>query len=130
MSSKDAKLTDDLWPNKHEGSLFFLTRLIEWNANIGAYNKSTNELVAWCFRLQAGPLGALQVLPSQYRKGLGSVVTKNMCKQLAAIGHDTFAFVNATNIPSKTMFEKLGFKHIDTGYWLRTFPTFDFHWTD
>lgn len=130
MTSKDAKLADDLWPNKHEGSLFFLTRLINWNVNSGAYTKSTNELVACCLRLQAGPLGALQVVPSAYRKGLGSLITKQMCKQLAAIGHDTFAFVGETNIPSRSMFEKVGFEVIDTAYWLRTFPTFDFHWTD
>lgn len=130
MTVKDAQLADSLWPNKHEGSLFFLKRLSEWNPNIGAYLKTTDELVAWCFRLQAGPLGALQVVPSAYRKGLGSLVTKEMCKQLAAIGHDTFAFVGESNIPSKAMFEKLGFKVIDTGYWLRTYPTSDFHWND
>lgn len=45
----DAKIADDVWPNKHDGSLFFLKRLIELNPNIGAYNEN-NELVAWCFR--------------------------------------------------------------------------------
>lgn len=49
MSENDAELADELWPNRHEGSLFFLKRLIKLNPNIGAYTKD-GELVAWCFR--------------------------------------------------------------------------------
>lgn len=121
MVVEDAKKADAVWPNKHQGSLFFLRRLISWSPNIGAYN-SDGELVAWCFRLQAGPLGALQVDENYKRRGLGTLVAKAMAVKLADMDQDTFALVNTTNQPSRTMFEKIGFKLADYCYWLRTFP--------
>lgn len=51
MAEEDAITADNLWPNRHEGSLFFLKRLINWNPNIGAYT-ADGQLVAWCFRLR------------------------------------------------------------------------------
>lgn len=127
---EDAKIADDVWPNKHQGSLFFLKRLIDWNPNIGAYTKEDNKLVAWCFRLQAGPLGALQVDENYKRKGLGSLVTKKMCLIMAEMNQDTFALVNVTNAASRKMLEKVGFKAIDKCYWLRNFPKEPFEWKD
>lgn len=128
-SWEDAKITDDVWPNKHQGSLFFLKRLIDWNPNIGAYTKN-NKLVAWCFRLQAGPLGALQVDEEFKRRGLGTLVAKKMCSILAEMGQDTFALVNVANIASRNMLEKLGFKEIDKCYWLRNIPNEPIEWKD
>lgn len=83
------------------------------------------------FRLQAGPLGALQVKESHKRQGLGSLVTKAMANILANnFNHDTYALVSDENWPSRLMFEKLGFKPIENTCWLRTYPTIPFHWKD
>lgn len=49
MKTEHAKIADDVWPNKHHGSLFFLKRLIDWNPNIGAFTED-GTLVSWCFR--------------------------------------------------------------------------------
>uniref|UniRef100_A0A182WFH2 N-acetyltransferase domain-containing protein n=1 Tax=Anopheles minimus TaxID=112268 RepID=A0A182WFH2_9DIPT len=125
LSSEDAAIADDVWPNRHQGSLFFLQRLAAWNANVGLYECSTGKLVAWCFRLQAGPLGALQVDMGYLRRGFGTVVAIATAKQIADLGHDCFALVNANNVPSRTMFERIGFKHRGEAYWIRTIPTPD-----
>lgn len=127
MVVEDAAKADEVWPNRHQGSLFFLRRLIQLSPNIGAYDERTGELMAWCFRLQAGPLGALQVDERHRRKGLGTLVAKAMVIKLAEMDQDTFALVNTTNTPSRTMFEKIGFEVQDYCYWLRTFPN---TWTD
>uniref|UniRef100_A0A1A9WXN2 N-acetyltransferase domain-containing protein n=1 Tax=Glossina brevipalpis TaxID=37001 RepID=A0A1A9WXN2_9MUSC len=119
----DAIIIDDHWPNHHQGSLFLINRLIEWNINMGVYDKNTNELVAWCLRLQGGFLGALQVKDSYKRLGLGSVVTRAISLALAQSGADVMALVNEENQPSRGMFEKLGFSVIARCYWLRTLPT-------
>lgn len=129
LTADDAAKADSVWPNRHTGSLFFLQRLAAWNPNVGLYN-ADGELVAWCFRLQAGPLGALQVDEKHLKKGYGSIVTAAMAKKLAALNQDCFALVNNSNIPSKRMFEKLGFRHTDFAYWLRTYPTVPFQWSD
>lgn len=121
MVVDDAATADAVWPNRHQGSLFFLRRLISWNPNVGVYN-SDGDLVAWCFRLQAGPLGALQVDEKYKRRGLGTLVAKAMAVKLAEMDQDTFALVNIANQPSRTMFEKVGFEVKDYCYWLRTLP--------
>ncbi|XP_063701906.1 uncharacterized protein LOC134831981 [Culicoides brevitarsis] len=129
MSSMEhARKANDVWPNRHEGSLFFLKRLIDWNPQIGLFNG--NELVAWCFRLQSGPLGALQVDEKYFRRGFGSIVTKKMAQILAEMDQDTFALVGIQNIASQKMFEKIGFKVTDHCFWLRTIPTVPFTWKD
>lgn len=130
LSVDNAELVDDVWPNKHIGSLFFVKRLIEMNPNIGAFDEN-NELMGWCLRLQAGPLGALQVQDKFMRRGIGSLVTMAMCKIMANNEMDTFALVGPQNTASQKMFTHLGFKHNDDAYWLRTFPIDEtFEWTD
>lgn len=124
-----AEKANNYWPNRHIGSLFFLKRLIDWNPNLGIFDEN-NVLIAWCFRLQAGPLGAVQVDEGHLKKGLGSLVTRAMAKLLADMDLDTFALVGAENTPSQKLFEKLGFKIVDHVYWLRTLPIVPFEWKD
>jgi FR47-like protein len=130
LSVKNAEIINDDWPNKHVGSLFFVKRLIELNPNIGAFDEN-NELMGWCLRLQAGPLGALQVSKKFMRRGIGSLVALAMCKILANNDNDTFALVGEKNFASQNMFVKLGFKKLDDAFWLRTFPIDEtFEWSD
>nr|XP_040239532.2 uncharacterized protein LOC120959876 isoform X1 [Anopheles coluzzii] len=130
LSADDASTANDVWPNRHQGSLFFLQRLAAWNPNAGLYECATGKLVAWCFRLQAGPLGALQVDEEYKRRGFGTVVAIAVAKQIANLGQDCFALVNAANVPSKKMFERIGFKHDGEAYWVRNFPTVSREWKD
>lgn len=130
LSTENAEIVDDEWPNKHIASRFLVERLIERNPNIGAFNEE-GELMGWCLKLQAGPLGALQVREKFMRKGIGSLVTLAMCKILANDGLDTFALVGSQNIASQKMFTRLGFEKRDDAYWLRTLPLDEtFQWTD
>ncbi|EDW55610.1 uncharacterized protein LOC6614533 [Drosophila sechellia] len=123
LSVADAPLVNAEWPNHHEGSLFFVERQIRLCVSVGLYQEDTQELVAWCIRLQGGYLGALQVKDSHKRRGFGSVVTREIAYRLAAQGHDVMALVGPSNKPSSGMFSKLGFQVIDQCFWLRTEPT-------
>lgn len=118
-----------IWSNRDEGSLFFLKRLMDWNLNIGLFT-AEDELVSWCFRLQSGPLGALQTDERYLRRGFGSLVTRKMCKMLAELGQDTFALVDTGNEPSRRMFEKIGFKATDHTFKIRTKSLVPFKWED
>lgn len=130
LSLADAEVVNDEWPNKHVGSYFLIKRLIEWNPNLGAFDEN-NELMGWCLRLQAGALGALQVRQKFVRRGIGSLLVVAMCKILANNDKDTFALVNHNNFVSQHMLRKLGLKHTDDAYWLRTSPTDEkFEWCD
>lgn len=66
-----AKTANDIWPYRHEGSLFYINRLIKLNPTIGLFTTDTNELIAWCFRFQSGFVGALQVKDLFLRQGFG-----------------------------------------------------------
>ncbi|KAM7340993.1 uncharacterized protein ACRADG_001121 isoform 3-T5 [Cochliomyia hominivorax] len=122
-SAIDAELINSLWPNRHEGSLYLIKRLIDWNVNMGIYVESSNELVAWCLRLQGGFLGALQVKDNYKCLGLGTTVTRATSRYIADQGDDVMALVNEENKPSRAVFEKLNFKVTDRCYWLRSYPT-------
>ncbi|XP_017029368.1 uncharacterized protein [Drosophila kikkawai] len=131
LSVEDAPLVNEEWPNHHLGSLYFIERQILLCVSVGLYNVDTQELVAWCIRLQGGYLGALQVKDSQKRRGFGSLVTREISYRLASQGHDVMALVGHSNAPSAGMFRKLGFQVIDQCLWLRTEPTEgDFVWPE
>ena len=130
LSVDKADIIDDEWSNKHDGSLFLVKRLIEWNSNIAAFNDK-NELMGWSLRLQAGSLGALQVREKFKRRGIGSILVLAMCKILANSELDTFALVGEKNLASRNMFNKLGFKHTDDCFWLKTYSIDKtFQWSD
>ncbi|XP_022232625.2 uncharacterized protein LOC111081018 [Drosophila obscura] len=123
LSVADAPLINEAWPNHHLGSLYFIQRQIRMCVNAGLYAEESQELVAWCIRLQGGYLGALQVKSGHERRGFGSLVTREISHRLAAQGHDVMALVGPSNKPSAGMFSKLGFRIIDQCVWLRTQPT-------
>ncbi|EDW64939.1 uncharacterized protein [Drosophila virilis] len=131
LSEEDAELVNEEWPNHHVGSLYFVQRQIRLCVNVGLYATDTQELVAWCIRLQGGFLGALQVRSTHKRRGFGSLVAKEMARRIAALGQDVMALVNPENQASNGMFDKLGFKVIDQCVWLRTEPVAgEFTWPD
>ncbi|EDV54800.1 uncharacterized protein LOC6549429 isoform X2 [Drosophila erecta] len=111
---------NDLWSARHPGSLKLIQMLIAYNTNVGLYEKESGSLCAWCLRLQSGFLGALEVLPTHQRRGLGLVVAAAISKAIAAdLQQDITALVNMNNTAACRVFEKLHFKLIqgEHYYW-------------
>lgn len=130
MVPEHGEKINDLWPHKHNGSLYFIQRLIEMNLNIGAFTEE-DELIAWCLRIEMGSFGSLQVDERYQRRGLGSLVAKTMAKRLAEQNCDITAGIVDSNYKSRQMFTKLGFKHIDDTYWFTITPKIpNFRWVD
>ena len=96
----------------------FVEYMIENNTNVGLFDDS-NELVAWCLRLDFGSLTVLQVDENHLRKGYGEIVTKANSKKIAS-DYDVDISTNIVhgNEKSTNLFKKLGFKHIDNNYWI------------
>ncbi|KAM8716710.1 hypothetical protein ACLKA7_003562 [Drosophila subpalustris] len=87
-----AELINDHWSARHPGSLRLIQMLIEHNSNVGLYLKETGQLCAWCLRLQSGFLGALEVLQSHQRRGLGAIVAAAISQRIAnELNHDVTA---------------------------------------
>ncbi|KMY90780.1 uncharacterized protein Dsimw501_GD24132 [Drosophila simulans] len=115
-----ADLINNLWSARHPGSLKLIQMLITYNTNVGLYEKESGSLCAWCLRLQSGFLGALEVLPTHQRRGLGLVVAAAISKAIATdLQQDITALVNMNNSAACRVFEKLNFRLIQDEhyYW-------------
>lgn len=118
MSKIDAVKMNSVWPRAHEGSQQLLELLIEVNPSVGLYTDK-GELVAWSVGLEVAALGALQVDANYLRRGFGSLITKALSKKIAIErDYDITAHIVFNNTNSLNMFQKLGFKEIDSNFWI------------
>lgn len=67
-----------------------------------------------------GLLGALQTDDKYYGFGYASLVTRYLSKIIAELGYDVYADIYEQNKPSRSLFEKLGFKAVGKVQWIRT----------
>ncbi|KAL5278895.1 GLYATL3.2 family protein [Megaselia abdita] len=109
LSEENAVTVNEIWPHRDKNSMPFVKRLINTDFTIGAFDKETGELMAWCLRLPIGSLGLLQVKEKYFRQGLGRLVTIAQAKQLAENGQDSSATILFENTASRTLFRSLGF---------------------
>lgn len=58
-------------------------------------------------------MGILQTDKKYAGHGYGTLVTKYMSKKVAEMGFDVYVEIVENNMPSKSLFEKLGFKPIE-----------------
>lgn len=76
-------------------------------------------------RFTSGLLLALQTDKEHFGHGYAALVVKAISKQIAELGHDITAGVFEVNTPSRSLFEKLGFKVIGNVNWICTKLTWD-----
>ncbi|XP_068149716.1 uncharacterized protein [Drosophila tropicalis] len=107
----ELEMINNLWSARHPGSLRLIELLITKNTNVGLYEKDSGKLCAWCLRLQSGFLGALEVLKTHQRRGLGLVVAAAISRLIAQqLNQDVTALVNMNNISAGKIFQKLNFQ--------------------
>lgn len=109
---------NEIWPHRSANSVKFVERLIRTDLTVGAYNKESGELMAWCLRLPIGALGLLQVKEKYYRRGLGQLVTMAQAKQMAEHGYDSSATILYNNKASRALFTGLGFYEYGDRSWM------------
>lgn len=72
------------------------------------------------YSIQTGILGTLQTDESYLGHGYGSLVTKALSKIIAEMGYDVNTSILQNNIPSRKLFEKLGFELVGDVHWITT----------
>ncbi|KAM7340990.1 uncharacterized protein ACRADG_003981 [Cochliomyia hominivorax] len=107
---------DSHWPKRLPHSIDFIKTLIRHNDSVGLFEDDT--LVGWCLIRPLGSLGLLQIMDTHKRRGLGNLAVRYMSKLLAEKDIEVAATVVFDNVPSRSMFEKLGFTIIDKVYWV------------
>lgn len=65
-------------------------------------------------------IGALKTDEKYGGRGYGSLVVRHLSKLYAEMGYDLFAAVYEGNIPSQSMFSKLGFKPVAEVFYITT----------
>lgn len=119
LSRENAFKVNSVWPNKSEGSVVYIEYLIDQNTSVGLYEEESDELAAWCLRMDSGCLSTLQVDEKHRRKGFGEIVTKAISKKIAVeFDSDITANIVHDNFASANLFRKLGFIEIDENHWI------------
>ncbi|EAT46594.1 AAEL002242-PA [Aedes aegypti] len=109
LEPRHVKTINETWPFRSGGSEYALTRCIAWNTNVGLFNEK-DELIAWCLLNNLGIICVLYTVEKYRRRGLAEVVLRSMVSQLAQRGMNSVTSVLLENVPSRTLFEKLGFE--------------------
>uniref|UniRef100_T1GKT9 N-acetyltransferase domain-containing protein n=1 Tax=Megaselia scalaris TaxID=36166 RepID=T1GKT9_MEGSC len=110
LTLEDADIVNDLWPPKFPGSINYVEYLIKTDYSMGAFCKTTGNLVAWILRYPIGCLGILQVKREYYRRGLGKLVVTAISKKLGEEGLDCSVTINVKNEPSTKLFKSVGYE--------------------
>lgn len=107
-----------VWPHRDVSPEDFIRYSIKYHDNIGLFD-SNDDLVAWCLRYDNGSCGMLQVEENHVKKGFGSLVVKALSKKIVMNEeNDVTAHIMHDNFRSIKMFEKIGFRQIDTNSWI------------
>ncbi|TMW43518.1 hypothetical protein DOY81_011401 [Sarcophaga bullata] len=111
LSVEDAKIINDVWYSRQNGSLEFIETLIKYNISLGLYKKDTDELIAWCTRCQSGFLGTLHVKEEYREQGLATILIEEYSRRILERGEDVRTLINDNNLVSQKVFAKLGFEY-------------------
>ncbi|KAG5676071.1 hypothetical protein PVAND_005925 [Polypedilum vanderplanki] len=119
LSLSDAEKINSVWPFASPESIDFIRYAITYNKSVGLYEKSSKELVAWCLENDCYSLLALQTDDKNFRKGFGILAAKAITKKIAEERNvDVITNIVCENYKSKNLFDKIGFKPINSNLWI------------
>ena len=75
---------------------------------------NTNTLVAWGMQYGHGEIGHVYTLPAYRRRGLASIVVRELCKAILADGLTPEVMIEEGNSDPLTVYLKLGF--VESGH--------------
>lgn len=114
-----------IYPLKTDRTPYYFNKLWKYNINRGVFD-SDNQLLAWAFRAQTGMIAALQTEQFARKRGLAELVTRAISIEIAKSGDDCIALIVEENIPSISLFEKLGYTYTgEKAHWILFEPKTD-----
>ncbi|CAK1550770.1 unnamed protein product [Leptosia nina] len=120
MTDEYAQISNDTWPHKHSGSIWYYHLLIKAKLGYGLFKD--DSLVAWCYVKETGALGHLYTLEEHRRKGYGQLVLQLISDTLRREGKILFAFCVVGNEPARRLYQKLGFILSEEVHWCDVKP--------
>ncbi|XP_062542352.1 uncharacterized protein LOC134210319 [Armigeres subalbatus] len=109
LEAQHVKSINETWTFRNGGSEYALTRCIAWNTSVGLFD-DRDKLVAWCLLNNLGIICVLFTVAKYRRRGFAELVLRSMVNKLAQRGMNAITSVLLANVPSRALFEKLGFR--------------------
>ncbi|KAL1122281.1 hypothetical protein AAG570_003686, partial [Ranatra chinensis] len=120
LKPSDGQCINDVWPHRYPGSQKVIEDLIQHNGGYGVYSREgTGQLLSWGLNWFYGGLGIVQTAEGAQRRGYASAIVAQVSRYMAQeFGYHVHANIVWDNKPSLALFEKLGFRHVCTSYWI------------
>lgn len=110
LTREHSREINEVWPHNFENSQDFISVYIELNGGYGLFDRENEELVAWVLQGHLGHINLLQTKEGHRGKGYGKVMLQIITKHIAESGCVPIGSILLNNIPSLSLFERLGFK--------------------
>ncbi|XP_059175750.1 uncharacterized protein LOC131955592 isoform X1 [Physella acuta] len=110
---RDAACMNSTWSYKTEHSEKYMEQLALHFPSCGVFDRS-GQCLGHVVGTPQGTVGILYVVPEMRRHGLGQILLRGISKAYFDLDLPCVAYCQTNNIQSIKLFEKVGFKNIDT----------------
>lgn len=117
LSVDDARVINDVWPYKYDGSECFVRSLIKLNGGLGIYDDG--KLVSWVLQVESFGIGMLQTVEEHQGKGYARILTRAMSKKISVDdGEDVVLFASYSKPKTVDLHIRYGFRHVSYTHWM------------
>lgn len=118
LQPQDAKLVNDSWIYRDDGTEEMIRFQIETNDSVGAYDRASGDLIGWCVIFLMGSHSILQVRPQFGGRGLGKLIAIKLTVDRARKGLASHCFIHPDNHVSLKLFQGIGFEVVSQATWM------------
>lgn len=120
LTADDASFCNNLWNYHYEGSENFIRSLIVLNGGWGLYEDSNDELLSFATINDHFATGILNTVKHARGKKFGEFMAKFLAvKIVEKLNLDPTCYINAFNVPSMKLFEKIGYRKVGPCNWIQ-----------
>lgn len=117
LSVNDAKVMNDVWPYKYQGSECFVRSLIKLNGGLGIYDEG--KLVSWVLQVECFGIGMLQTVEEHQGKGYARILSRALSKKISVDDNeDVILFASYTKPKTVDLYIRYGFRHVSYTHWI------------
>ncbi|XP_059140228.1 uncharacterized protein LOC131928267 isoform X2 [Physella acuta] len=110
---RDATIMNSTWPYKRKHSDKYMEQLVLRYPSCGVFDRS-GQCLGHVVGTDQGTVGILYVVPEMRRHGLGQILLRGLSKAYFDLDLPCVAYCLTNNVQSIQLFEKVGYKKIDT----------------
>lgn len=118
LNADDADFCHKHWLYGHKSSVNNVRSMILLNGGFALINQKSNEILSYGFINEHLACGVLTTPDQHQKKGYGTVVAKHLTVKIAQMGLNPTTYIDRTNLPSRKVFERLGYQSCGVISWV------------